>query len=436
MTTNKLSIFSILAISLVVFGLSGVVFAQPLGLVKLEATINPVTKDFLVRVIEEANRDGVAALVIQLDTPGGLLESTKNIIEAFYASKVPIVVWVGSSGSRAASAGALITIASDVATMANGTSIGAAHPVNLGGQSSENKDDPVAKKIENFASAEARSIAEKRGRPVDLAEKFVRESLSLTATEALNQKVIDLIVDNLNELAQKLNGYQLKDGRTIQVTSFTYKEYTMTFKDQLMNYLADPNIVYILMLIGIYGIIAEVFSPGFGVGIAGIICLLLAFLGLQVLPVNIVGIALILVGAGMMILDIFAQSHLALTTGGAISLVLGSFFLFNFDAFAAPAFALPWTTVFVMVGTITALFVFMITKGLLIQRKKVATGVEGMIGALGQARDELSPEGMVFVQGEYWKAIAKESVIRAGEEVVVESMREGKLLVRKREAAK
>lgn len=434
MTTYRWSIFSIVAISLIVIGLNGAVFAQQLGLVRLEATINPVTKDFLVRVIDEARRDGVAALVIQLDTPGGLLESTKNIIEKFYESNIPIVIWVGPSGSRAASAGALITIASDIATMANGTSIGAAHPVNLGGQNPD-KDDPTAKKIENFASAEARSIAEKRGRPVDLAEKFVKESLSLTATEALNQKVIDLIVDDLAQLAEKLNGYQLKDGRTIKVSNTVYREYTMTWKDQLMNYLADPNIVYFLMLIGIYGLIAEIFSPGFGVGIAGIICLLLAFLGLQILPVNVVGVVLILVGVGMMVVDIFAQSHLALTVGGAISLVIGSLVLFNFDpTLEAAVFNLDWRTILTTVGTITALFAFMITKGLLIQRKKVATGMEGMLGAIGNARDDLNPEGLVFVQGEYWKAVTKESAIHSGEEIVVESMRDGKLVVHKRSA--
>lgn len=427
----KFDVLSALAVSLMIVGLSGPVFAQQLGLVKLEATINPVTKDFIVRVIDEANRDGVVALVIQLDTPGGLLDSTKNIIEKFYESKIPIVVWVGPSGSRAASAGSLITIASDIAAMASSTSIGAAHPVGLGGQAPD-KDDPMTKKIENFASAEARSIAEKRGRPVDIAEKFVRESLSLTSTEALNQKVIDLLADNLSELAKKLNGFKLKDGRTLTITNFNYKEYTMTWKDQLMNYLADPNIVYFLMLIGIYGLIAEVFSPGHGVGIAGIICLLLAFLGLQILPVNIVGVVLILVGAGMMVLDIFAQTHLALTAGGAIALVLGSFFLFNFDEFSSPAFELPWTTILVTVGAITALFAFMITKGLLIQRKKVTTGIEGMIGAIGQAREDLNPQGIVFVQGEYWKALSQEGSIRSGEEIAVESMRDGKLLVRKR----
>ncbi len=432
MTTYRLNVFSIIfAIGLLVTGLNGAVLAQPLGLVQLDATINPVTKDFLLRVIDEANRDGVAALVIQLDTPGGLLESTKDIIGAFYKSKVPIVVWVGPSSSRAASAGALITIAADLATMASSTNIGAAHPVGIGGQS-PSKDDPSAKKSENDTAAFARGIAEKRGRPVEVAEKFVRESLSLTATEALDQKTIDLIADSLAELAEKLNGYQLKDGRTIKISNSTYKEYTMNWKDQFMNYLADPNIVYFLLLIGIYGLIAEVTTPGFGVGIAGIICLLLALLGLQVLPVNIVGVVLILVGVGMMVLDIFAQSHLALTAGGAVALVLGSIFLFNFDSFAAPALALDWVTIAATVGTITVLFVFVIMKGLLIQKKKVATGLESMVGAFGQARDDLKPEGMVFVQGEYWKAVAKESPIRSGEEIVVDEMRDGKLIVHKR----
>jgi membrane-bound serine protease (ClpP class) len=429
MTGKILGVLGVLAVFVSLFNVG--ISAQQLGLVQLDATINPVTKDFLVRVIDEANRDGVAALVIQLDTPGGLLESTKDIVGAFYKSKIPIVIWVGPSSSRAASAGALITMAADVATMASSTNIGAAHPVGIGGQSPA-KDDPAAKKSENDTAAFARGIAEKRGRPQEIAENFVRESLSLTSVQALEQKIIDFTADTLAELAEKLNGFSLKDGRTIKLSSFTYKEYAMTWKDQFMNYLADPNIVYFLMLIGIYGLIAEVTTPGFGVGIAGIICLLLALLGLQILPVNIVGIVLILVGVGMMVLDIFAQSHLALTAGGAIALVLGSLFLFNFDEFAAPALALDWATVIATVGTITVLFVFMMTKGLLIQKKKVSTGLENLVGAFGQARDDMKPEGMVFVQGEYWKAIAKESLIRAGDEIIVDELREGKLIVRKR----
>jgi membrane-bound serine protease (ClpP class) len=403
---------------------------------ELESSINPITKDFLLRVITEAHRYGASLLVIRLDTPGGLLESTKDMVTAILNSPIPIVIWVGPAGARAASAGAFITMAADIAAMAEGTNIGSSTPISLGPApgEGESQDDPARKKILEFVASEARKIAEKRGRSKEWAEKFVLEGKSLTAKEALQNNIINLIANSREELLKQLDGYELqRDGQTVrlQTAGMPLKIYERTFKEQVMNYLADPNVVYLLLTIGIYALIAEFFTPGFGVGIGGAICLLLALLGLQVLPFNIAGLAFILLGAALMVIDLFTPTHLALTVGGVISLLIGSFMLFNFESFEAPALGLSPVNIFVTVGTITALFVFMITKGLLIQRKPVATGKEGMIGAVGTARDELNPTGMVFVMGEYWRATALDGPIKAGEAVRVERIENGKLIVRK-----
>ncbi len=403
---------------------------------ELNSSINPITKDFLLRVINEAHRDNASLLVIRLDTPGGLLESTKDMVTAILNSPIPIVIWVGPGGARAASAGAFITMAADIAAMAEGTNIGSSTPISLGPSEGEqpDKDDPARKKIMEFVASEARKIAEKRGRSKEWAEKFVLEGKSLTAHEALENNIINLIANTREDLLTRLDGYELqRDGQTIrlQTSGVPIKVYERTLKEQVMNYLADPNVVYLLLTIGIYALIAEFFTPGFGVGIGGAICLLLALLGLQVLPFNVAGLAFILLGAALMIIDLFTPTHLALTVGGVISLLIGSFMLFDIKSFEAPALSISPINIFVTVGTITAIFVFMVTKGLLIQRKPVATGKEGMIGAVGTARDELNPTGMVFVQGEYWLAEAIDGPIKPGESVRVERIENSKLIVRR-----
>lgn len=425
-----------------VFSLSlGVAVGQPqaqvplIGYAEIDGTINPISKDFLIRVIDQATRDNASLLIVRLDTPGGLLESTKDIVEAIFQSPIPVVIWVGPVGARAASAGAFITMAADVAVMASVTHIGASTPVSLGGEAPESKEDPARKKILNDAAAMARSIAEKRHRSVEWAEKFVLEGASLTAQEALNNKVIDSIADDLEGVIASLNNYEVTRGEQkiqLQTSGAAVKRYELSLKEQLMGYLADPNIVYILLMVGIYALIAEFFTPGFGVGIGGAICLLLALFGLQVMPLNLTGLALIALGVALMIIDLFATTHLALTVGGVVSILLGSFMLFNPDDLLAPAFQISPVNIFVTVGTITGIFVFIVTKGLLIQRRPVTTGKEGMVGAVGTARDELNPTGTVFVKGEYWTAIATDGPIKPGQEVFVERIQNGKLIVRQR----
>ncbi len=396
----------------------------------LNGSINPVSRDFVKRAIAQAEAADGELIVIELNTPGGLGESMRDIVMAELASSVPVVVFVGPAGARAASAGAIITLAADVAAMAPGTNIGAAHPVELiGTGGEEGKNETMTEKVTNDAVAFAKSIAQERGRNVEWAEKAVRESSSLTAQEALDQGVIDLMADNFSDLLHKLDGYTLPDGRVIHTAGKPIVEVRPSLRERLLGYLADPNIVYILFIIGLYGLIYEFFHPGIGFGlVVGGICLTLAFFGLQILPVNVVGVILILFGVGLMILDAFTPTHGILTVGGVTSLLIGSFTLFNIPDRAV---GLSWATVILTVGTVTTLFLFAISKALLIQRKKPVTGTVGLIGEVGTAKSPLDPVGKVFVHGEYWDARSCEGSIESGEKVVVEKIEGRTLIVRK-----
>jgi len=417
-----LALAIVFSLSLASWGSGGIVHLL------LDGSINPVSKDLVLRAIAQAEEEQAELLVIELNTPGGLGESMRDIVIAELASSVPIVVFVGPAGARAASAGVLITLAADVAVMAPGTNIGAAHPVDLMG-GGEEQDETMAEKITNDAVAFAKSVAEERGRNVEWAEAAVRESSSLTALEALDQGVIDLIADDLDDLLARLDGYALPDGRTLHTSGLAVIKIRPTLREKLLNYLADPNIVYILFILGLYGLIYEFFHPGIGFGLAaGGICLILAFLGLQILPVNTVGVALILFGTLLMVLDAFTPTNGILTTGGVIALLVGSFTLFDIQN---RAIGLSWATVFLTVGTITALFVFIVSKGLLIQRRRPVTGKDGMIDSVGIAKSDLDPAGTVFVHGEYWHAISVEDEILRGDKVVVERVEKSTLIVRR-----
>ncbi len=396
----------------------------------LDGSINPVSKDMVLRGIKQAEAANAGLFIIELNTPGGLGESMRDIVMAELASLVPIVVFVSPAGACAASAGVFITMAADVAVMAPATNIGAAHPVNLLGGAESDEDATMAKKAENDAVAFAKSIAERRNRNVEWAEKAVRESSSLTASEALSNNVIDMIADDLDELLTRLENYVLPGGQVLHTAGYEVKNILPTLRERILNYLVDPNIVYVLFILGLYGLIYEFFHPGIGFGLAvGGLCLILAFFGLQILPVNIVGVALILFGVVLMILDAFTPTSGILTTGGVISLLVGSLALFNIQN---RAIGLSWATILLTVGTVTALFVLIISKGLLIQRKRPVTGKSGMIGAVGNAHGNISPSGKVAVKGEYWDAISIEGPIDAGDQVVVERVEGRKLLVRRK----
>lgn len=393
----------------------------------LDGSINPMTQEVVLRGINQAETSGAELLVIELNTPGGLGESMRQIVMAELGATVPIVVYVGPAGARAASAGALITMAANVAAMAPGTNIGAAHPVDLLGTGEQ--DATMTEKVVNDAVAFAKSIAQERGRNVAWAEKAIRESSSLTATEALDQGVIDLVAENRADLLTKLDGYTLPDGRTLHTAGRPVEEIRMTLRERFLGYLADPNLVYILFILGLFALIYELFHPGIGFGlVTSVICLTLAFFGMQLLPVSVLGIVLVLFGIGLMAADAFTPTHGVLTTGGVISLVIGSLSLFEIHN---QAIGLSWATIGATVGAITALFVFVISKGLLIQRKRPLGGLAGLVGETGTVRSALNPDGKVFVHGEYWAARSLEGRIAGGETIVVEDVAGRVLLVRR-----
>ncbi len=279
----------------------------------------------------------------------------------------------------------------------------------------------------NDAASRLRAIAELRGRNPDWAEQAVRQSATATASEALELGIIDLVAASLPELLEKLDGFTLADGRVLSTRGVPVQERPMSFRERLLSYLANPNLVYILLLVGIYGLIYEFFSPGIGLGFAlGGVSLLLALLGLQVLPINLVGIGLILFGVLLMVLDAFTPTNGILTTGGVISLVVGSFSLFEVRS---PVLRLSWVTVVATVGTLTLLFLFVASKGLLAQRHPVRPQTS-LVGLRGVAKTDLAPEGWVLVRGEYWRARGEEE-IRAGEEIEVVGEQGRRLVVRR-----
>jgi membrane-bound serine protease (ClpP class) len=364
------------------------------------------------------------------------VSSTKDIVDGVLNSRIPVVVYVGPPGAWAASAGTFITMAAHVAAMAKGAALGAAHPVGLGGDSG-NEQDPAVQKTVNFLAEWAREIAKKRGCDPDWAEQAVRKSETLGWEEALQRKIIDLAVENSSDLMRQLNGYILSDGRILHTEAVPLERAPMSWREQLLNYLADPNLVYVLLLVGLYALIFEFLSAGIGIGlIVGGVSLLLAFLGLQLLPVSLVGLALILFGVLLMVLDVFyTPTNGILTTGGVIALLAGSFTLFDLQGIERSAVGLAWWNIAITVGLITAFFIFIVAKGLFAQRRQPAMGTDALIGAVGHAKENLraGKEGLVSVRGEYWRALSQEE-IPEGEEIQVSGVHEGRLIVQRAEA--
>ena len=386
---------------------------------KVEGVIGPVVSEFIVEAIHQAVADSAECLIIELDTPGGLDTSMRDIVKELMASEVPVVVYVSPSGSRAASAGAFVTLAAHVAAMAPGTNIGAAHPVAFGGAK---LDSTMVEKIANDAAAYIKTIAEKRGRNADWAEEAVRKSVSATEQEALELGVIDLVCPDVPALLDSLDGRRvvLASGeRVLRTDGAVVKEISMGLRERVLSAISDPNIAYILMILGMYGLIFELSHPGaYLPGVVGGISLILAFFAFQTLSVNYAGILLILFAAILFIAEIMTPTYGVLTTGGVIAMVLGSTMLF--DA-SAPFLKVSWGVILPAVAVTVLFFVFAIGMGLRAQRRKPSTGIPDLIGQVGEARTDIVGKGTVFISGEHWRAVSDDP-IHAGERVRVVGM--------------
>ncbi len=400
--------------------------------VRIDGPINPVVGEFVAGEITQANEATAELIVIQMNTPGGLDTSMRQIIKAIENSKVPVVSYVSPGGSRAASAGTFITIASHIAAMAPGTNIGAAHPVNLmGGGGGGEQAKTMEEKVVNDASAYIRSLAEQRGRNAYWAELSVRKSASVSAEEAKRLNVINLIAANLDGLVLALEGREVKmnGGSDILHTTgkqIVYKE--MNQRQKILDAISNPNVVYILMMLGLVGLYLELSNPGLILpGVIGGISLILALYAMQTLPVNYAGFLLILLGAILFITEINVMSYGLLLVGGTISIFLGSLMLIDSDD---PAMQISRAVLYptVAVTTLTAIgTVYLATRS---ARLRTTTGSEGLIGATGVVTAELNPGGRVLVHGETWNA-ESDTVISGGEKVVVESVDGLKIKVRK-----
>lgn len=376
------------------------------SLIELDGVVDPVTASFVSTAIDEANERGDAALIIQMDTPGGLDTSMREIIKKMLASRAPVVVWVGPPGARAASAGAFITIAADVAAMAPGTNIGAAHPVNLGGgEPSDSEDEVLSEKATNDAIAYIRALAERHGRNADWAADAVKESISAQASEAEKLNVIDMVADDRSDLLQKLDGFETKEKGTIRVDATApVNEIEMNWRERLLHTILNPNIAFILMLIGIWGLFFEFSNPGaLYPGVIGAISLILALLAFQVLPINIGGVVLIVLAVTMFIIELITPTHGALTIGGVVALFFGSLILVDLPGGASISLAVIIPAVILT----AAFFIFAIGAGLKAQRRKPTTGVSSLVGMTGVVQEAIDPDkgkGLVMVYGALWSA--------------------------------
>ncbi|MDD5007608.1 MAG: nodulation protein NfeD [Syntrophorhabdaceae bacterium] len=391
-------------------------FAKDLCTIRINGIIGPPVAGFIKESIEKCSGKGSEALLILLDTPGGLDTSMRDIIKNIMDSSVPVIVYVYPSGARAASAGAIILLSSHIAAMAPGTNVGAAHPVTIG---KEKVEEEVAKKAVNDAEAYARSIAMKRGRNVEWAAKAVKESSSITAKDALEKHVIDVMADNIDELLAKIDGKTV-DVRGKQVALRTKGavrvDIEMPLKYRLLSYLSDPNVAYILMMMGIYGILFEIYSPGtIFPGVIGGISIILALYAFQTIPISFAGLALIFLGVIFFVLELKIISHGLLGIAGVISIVIGSIMLIDLPY---SVLSISWKTILV-VAIVSAAFIFgVLSYAVKAQLSKVKTGMEGLVGETGVARTDIANKGKVSLHGEIWQARSDER-IEKGEEVIV-----------------
>jgi membrane-bound serine protease (ClpP class) len=391
--------------------------AETVTTLEIDGVISPITVRLVASAIERARADGASALVILLDTPGGLERSMRSIVRDMLNSPVPVIVYVSPTGARAASAGAFITLAAHVAAMAPATNIGAAHPVAAGGGT---VDKESMRKVENDAAAFIRTVARERGRNQEWAEKAVRSSVSATEQEALKLGIIDLVAASLPDLLAKVDGRQVKTaGGTVALKTrgATVQPLAIGWRDRFLALISDPNIAYILLMLGMLGLFFELANPGVILpGVIGGISLILAFFAFQSLPINWAGVLLILFGIVLLIAEIKVVSHGVLTIGGVIAILLGSMMLVNTAEFPL---RVSWTVIIPAVALTAAIFVFAVSAGVRAQMQQPTTGSAGLLHEVGVAQTAIDPEGQVVVHGELWTAVAETSGIPAGERVRV-----------------
>ncbi len=401
--------------------------AQKIITLDINGSINPVTAGYVERGIRKATKENAECLVIKLNTPGGLLKSTRVIVSLILESPVPVVVYVYPGGAHAGSAGVFITMAGHVAAMAPGTNIGAAHPVSQGQQM-----DPVMnEKVTNDATAFIRAIAQNRNRDTVWAEKAVRYSLSITAKEALDLNVIDMLATDMQNLLEQLDGrvVNVKTGSKALLTkTATLEAEEMNWIERLLDILADPNIAYILMMLGFYGLLFEIFSPGaIFPGVIGGICIILSFYSMHTLPINYAGLALIILGIILFVLELKITSSGILGIGGTIALLLGSLMLIRNES-PLEMVRISKAVIIPAVLTTAALFFLMVTLGLKAQRKKNVTGADTLIGSVAVATESFENTGMVMLQGELWQVESPGNKIEKGQKLKITGRRKFILL--------
>ena len=413
--------------------------AEQYGVAKLQGTVNPIVSEFLVNSINKANEEKLAFFVIQLDTPGGLMDSMRDIIKSILTSEIPVIVYTYPKGAQAASAGGFIMISAHIAAMAPGTEIGAMHPVSpmLDFMKKDQEGLPegvMEKKVLNDTIAYARSLAQKRNRNVNWTVKAVREAISSTYKEALRLNVIDLVAEDMDDLLTRIHNRKiLLNGKmhTIRSAGLIPKEYSMDWKQRMLNYIADPQIVFILFIIAVVGIGMEFKNPGMVIpGSVGAISLFLFLMAVRIIPINVVGLILIILAVVMFILELTVTSYGLLTIGGIISFIIGSMILIDSPL---PGGGVPLSTIagagFFILG-----FVFIVVRAVVnVHKDRVTTGMVGMIGETGTALKDFTGKGKISIHGEIWNALAKEDISK-DDEVVVVAVHGMTLEVQKKEA--
>jgi len=404
---NMKYIHFILVLSILLFCCPGNGFAaaNEVYIIQMSGPISPPVADFLKKGISRASDERVSCIIIELDTPGGLAESMREIVMAIFASKIPVVIYVAPSGARAASAGVMITMAADIAAMAPGTNIGAAHPVGAGGKEI---GGAMSEKVTNDMVANARSIAQRRGRNADWVEKAVRKSVSVTETEALKANVIDIVAKDIDDLIRQINGRKIQEKGVLRLDNPKRIELKEDLRTKILKTISNPNIAYILMMIGLAGLYFELSHPGAVLpGVVGGISIILAFFAFQTIPVNYAGFLLIVLALVFFIMEMKITSYGLLSIAGITSLLLGSLMLFENSG---TGMRLSWEVLVPTLVLISGFFV--VVSGLVFKShlSKPRTGARGLIGEIGVVREALMPEGKVFVHGELWRAISNDPI--------------------------